>query len=182
MTDIDHIVYLSNKIQNNGLASISDDINGCQDHFLKIGLQLIYDDVPIEKIRPLLNRNVNYIRQRHQQGIAFFETMSQYAPAFGLFGTVIGLIKLLADLGSPELFGQSMALAMVTTFYGLFFANFIFTPIAGRLKVLSDQESLQKEMLIIGLEGLANNESAYILKEELQLFLSNKERNKIWKT
>jgi chemotaxis protein MotA len=106
--------------------------------------------------------------------------MANYSPAFGLLGTVVGLIKLLSNLGDPEQFGHGMALAMVTTFYGLFFANFIFSPIAGRLQTLSDEEHMQKEMITIGLVSIAKNESTYLMKEKLQNFVSKKQRKKLW--
>ena len=129
----------------------------------------------------ILLENIKYIQKRHSLGILFFETMGKNSPAFGLFGTVVGLIKLLSDLGSPELFGASMAMAMVTTFYGLFFSYLVFNPIAGRLKILSFEESLHKEMLMVGVLGLANNDQSFVVKEKMALFLTEKERKKLWK-
>ena len=134
-----------------------------------------------DELYALLKENIFYTKRRHTQGISFFQTMANYAPSFGLLGTVIGLIKLLSNLDSPELFGQGMALAMVTTFYGLFFSNFIFGPIAGRLQTLSDEEHLQKEMITIGLLCISKNESSFLIKEKLQNFISKNARRRLWK-
>ena len=180
LVDIDYISDLSRKIRVQGIDSIQSDIDSQKDHFLKISLQLLVNKVPSHELELILLENIKYIQKRHSLGILFFETMGKNSPAFGLFGTVIGLIKLLADLSSPEMFGQSMALAMVTTFYGLLFAYLVFSPIAGRLKVLSYEESLQKEMLLVGIIALANNDAPYVIKEKMQLFLTDKERKKLW--
>ena len=179
--DIDNLVDIATTVQANGMASIMPKIETCTDHFLKLGLTLLYDNVPTKELEILLKDTILYTKKRHLQGISFFHTMAQYSPAFGLFGTVIGLIKLLSDLGDPELFGQSMALAMVTTFYGLFFANFIFSPIAGRLQILSDEENIQKEMLVLGILCISKKERPYLIKEKMQTFLSKKDRKILWK-
>lgn len=179
--DIEFIADLGKKVRVQGIESIQSDIDKEPDHFLKISLQLLVDKVKPAELERVLSDNIQYIRKRHALGILFFETAGKYAPAFGLFGTVVGLIKLLADLSSPELFGQSMAMAMVTTFYGLLFAYLVFNPIAGRLKVLSYEESLQKEMLLVGILALANNDAPYVIKEKMQLFLTDKERKVLWK-
>ena len=125
--------------------------------------------------------NIENIKKRHLQSFSFFESLANYAPAFGLLGTVIGLIKLLANLQSPEQLGQGMAIAMVTTFYGLALANLLFLPISGRLRLLSFQEILQKEMLLVGVVSISNNESSYVVKEKMQMFLSKQERKALWK-
>lgn len=180
--DINFMSELGKKVRVQGIESIQEDIDQQNDHFLKSSLQLLVDKVSSHDLELILLENIKYIQKRHSLGILFFETMGKYAPAFGLFGTVVGLIKLLSDLSSPELFGQSMAMAMVTTFYGLLLSYLVFNPIAGRLKVLSFEESLQKEMLLVGILALANNDPPYVIKEKMQLFLTDKERRKLWKS
>ena len=178
--DVNYLADISSEIQAKGITAISSDIENCKDPFLKLGLNLLYDNVSADELGDLLKENIFYTKRRHFQGISFFQTMANYSPAFGLLGTVVGLIKLLSNLGDPEQFGHGMALAMVTTFYGLFFANFIFSPIAGRLQTLSDEEHMQKEMITIGLVSIEKNESTYLMKEKLQNFVSKKQRKKLW--
>ena len=179
--DIEFISELGKKVRVQGIESIQPDVDLQTDHFIKSALQLLVDKITPHDLELILLENIKYIQKRHSLGILFFETAGKYAPAFGLFGTVVGLIKLLADLSSPELFGQSMAMAMVTTFYGLLFSYLVFNPIAGRLKVLSYEESLQKEMLLVGIMALANNDAPYVIKEKMQMFLTDKERRQLWK-
>ena len=181
INDIDYVSGLSRKIRKTGIESIQPDVDKCKDHFLKISLQLLIDKVTPHDLERILLENIRYIQKRHVLGILFFETMGKYAPGFGLFGTVVGLVKLLSDLSNPEIFGQSMAMAMVTTFYGLLFAYLLFNPIAGRLRVLSYEEAMQKEMLTVGITSLAQGDQPYVIKEKMQLFLTDKERKQLWK-
>lgn len=181
VNDIDEIIFISNTIKTKGITGILPHIEACRNPFMKLGTSLLYDKVSPKELQHLLKENIFYTQQRHFQGISFFQTMSNYSPSFGLLGTVIGLIKLLANLDSPELFGYGMSLAMITTFYGLFFSSFVFGPIAGRLQTLSNEEVLQKEMITIGLIGISNNENSFLIKEKLQNFISKQARQKLWK-
>ncbi|MDA1354013.1 MAG: MotA/TolQ/ExbB proton channel family protein [bacterium] len=176
--DITFITALSKKIKMQGKTSIKDDIQCISDHFLKTGLQLYVDNVDAEELDEILNENIGYMRERHYQGIQIFEQMAKYSPAFGLLGTVVGLIKLLAELQNPEAIGPGMALALVTTFYGLILANLVFTPLGGRLYVYSQEEQLQKEMLLVGIMAIAKEENSFIVEEKMMLFLTDKERKK----
>ncbi len=176
--DIDFLVAISKKVKLTGKSSINSDIQGILDHFLKMSLQLYVDNVEASELEDLLTENVCYIRERHQQGIQIFDQMAKYSPAFGLLGTVIGLIKLLAELQNPEAIGPGMALALVTTFYGLILANLVFTPMGGRLTIYSQDEQLQKEMLMVGIMAIVKEENSYVVEEKMLLFLTDKERQK----
>ena len=148
--DIDFLVNIATKYNESGPNAILEDIEKCNDHYLKISLQILIDDVDERSLQKFLSENLNYIEKRHEQGIMFFEQMAKYAPAFGLLGTVVGLVKLLKVLQSnPELLGISMAMALITTFYGVLLANLVFQPLAGRLRSYSIEETLQKMMVII---------------------------------
>ena len=174
--DIDYLTDISKSIRSNGAQSIIGSINNCPDHFLKTGLQLLVDQIQPNELDKILSLNMNYIQKRHLQGIMFFEQMAKYAPAFGLLGTTIGLVQLLANLKDPSIIGQGMSIALVSTFYGILMANFLFAPISGRLRAYSIEELFQKEMLKVGILSVAKNESSVIVQEKMMLFLTQKER------
>lgn len=175
--DISFLVRVSQKVRKESKASIIKDIEKIKDHFIRTSLQLYVDGVPIVELESVMNQNLKLIEDRHRRGIHFFEQLAKYAPAFGLLGTVIGLIKLLSSLESPEAVGPGMAIALVTTFYGILFSNLFFLPISGRLRTFSHQEIIEKEMLKEGILSLARNETPIIIKERMMLFLSEKERS-----
>ena len=174
--DIEYLVNISKSIRTNGVQSIITNINSCPDHFIKTGLQLLVDQIEFNELEKVLSLNISYIQKRHLQGILLFEQMAKYAPAFGLLGTTIGLVQLLANLKDPSMIGQGMSIALVSTFYGILMANFIFSPIAGRLRAYSIEESFQREMLKVGILAVAKNESSVIVREKMMLFLTQKER------
>ncbi len=175
--DIELLTNISKSIRSNGIQSIISTVNSCPDHFLKTGLQLLVDQINTNELEKMLSLNIVYIQRRHLQGIVLFEQMAKYAPAFGLLGTTIGLVQLLANLKDPSMIGQGMSIALVSTFYGILMANFIFNPIAGRLRAYSIEESFQREMLKVGILAVAQNESSVIVREKMMLFLTQKERN-----
>ena len=174
--DIDYLTSISKSIRTNGVQSIIGTVNACPDHFLKTGLQLLVDQINVNELEKVLSLNISYIQRRHLQGIMLFEQMAKYAPAFGLLGTTIGLVQLLANLKDPSMIGQGMSIALVSTFYGILMANFLFSPIAGRLRAYSIEESFQREMLKVGILAVAQNESSVIVREKMMLFLTQKER------
>ncbi|MGC6367092.1 MAG: motility protein A [Candidatus Marinamargulisbacteria bacterium] len=175
--DIDYLCGISKDIKSSGGTQIIlEKINNCDDHFLKTGLQLMVDKIELMELEQTLSETIGYIQRRHLQGIMIFEQMAKYAPSFGLLGTTIGLIQLLANLKDPGMIGVGMSIALISTFYGILIANFIFTPIAGRLRAYSIEESFQKEMLKVGILAVAKNEPTVIVREKMMLFLTKKER------
>ena len=133
------------------------------------------DKIELMELELTLSETIGYIQRRHLQGIMIFEQMAKYAPSFGLLVTTIVLIQLLANLKDPGMIGVGMSIALISTFYGILMANFIFTPIAGRLRAYSSEESVQKEMLKVGILAVAKNEPTVIVRENDVVF-NKKER------
>ena len=175
--DIKFIVSLSSLVKQSGIQAIIEPIDKHNDHFTKTGFQLLIDNVPLKELEPMLVTNLNLIERRHHLGIHFFDQLAKYAPAFGLLGTTIGLIQLLSNLQNPATIGQGMAIALVSTFYGILLANVVFTPISGRLKTTSIEEQLQKEMIMTGILAIANHDPTPIVEEKMMIFLTKKERS-----
>ena len=102
--------------------------------------------------------------------------MGMFAPAFGMIGTLIGLVQMLQGMSNPETIGPGMALALITTFYGALMANLIFLPIAAKLKVRSEQEVLLKEVVIAGILSIQSGDNPRIVEQKLQVFVAPNER------
>ena len=114
--------------------------------------------------------------ERHKIGIDIFSTMGALAPAYGMIGTLIGLILMLRDLNNPDALGPGMAVALITTFYGALLANLIFNPIAGKLKNKSNEESLVKEIIIEGILSIQAGENPRIVAEKMKSYLHPKQK------
>lgn len=179
--DIELITSIGEKLKKEGRLSLSKEISKIKDHFLRDALQLLIDRIQLDELEKILRENIEYMQKRHLQGIRFFEQMGKYAPGFGLLGTLIGLIMMLAELDDPATLGPSMSVALVTTFYGVLLTNLLFLPLAGRLRISSNEETLQKEMLLEGLMCIAREESTYLVREKMSMLLPEKERKKLKK-
>ncbi len=175
---IETVVGMTEKMKTDGKLAIVSEVEGIKNHFLKHGFLLVLDKVDPHELDTLLRDELRAIQKRHELGIVFFDTLASYAPGFGLLGTLIGLIMMLSNINDPKTIGPNMGIALVTTFYGVFLTNLIFVPLAGRLAILSDEESLINEMIVVGLISLAKGDSHILVKEKMLTYLSESERKK----
>ncbi|WP_350344958.1 flagellar motor protein [Proteinivorax tanatarense] len=173
------IVSFADKARREGLLSLEDDLNEVDDNFLKKGVQLVVDGTDPELVRNILETELSFLEDRHRAGRGIFETMGTFSPAFGMAGTLVGLISMLGSLDNPDAIGPGLATALITTFYGVLLANLIFLPIAGKLKVKSNEEILLKEVVIEGLLSIQAGENPRIVEEKLKAFLSPEDREKL---
>ena len=114
---------------------------------------------------------MDYLDERHAQGRALYDKGASYAPAFGMIGTLIGLINLLKDLSDPSSLGPNMAVALITTFYGTILSNVIFTPISNKLQIRHDEEFLCKMIICEGVQGIQAGENPKFIEERLARLL-----------
>lgn len=177
-TIIKSIVKLAEKAKTKGISTLMGEIKDRSNHFLIDGIQMLIDDLDPEVIRDNMEKDITFIRRRHQQISGIFRTMGTYAPIFGLLGTLIGVVQVLRNLTDPESMGASMAIAVTTTFYGIFMTNFIFLPISGKLTIHSDDELLLKEVIIEGLLAIQKGDIPIIVSKKLETFLSYKIRQR----
>ncbi len=173
---IESIVQISKKARTNGLLAIEQDLHTLDDEFFKTCLQHVINGTEPEDLRNIMETELAVMTQRHKIGQKIFMGMGTYAPAFGMVGTLIGLIKMLQDLQDPAGIGPGMALAMVTTFYGALFANLFFLPMAGKLKQRSEEEILYKELVLNGVMSVQAEESPRIIKNKLITYIAPKLR------
>ncbi|MCL6450692.1 MAG: motility protein A [Acetobacteraceae bacterium] len=166
------LVRFAEKARREGLLALEDEAAQLNDGFLRKGIQLVVDGTDPELVRNILETELAFLEDRHRAGQGLFETMGALSPAFGMIGTLIGLIQMLGHLDKPETIGPSMATALITTFYGAMMANFLFIPIAGKLRVRSSEETLLKEVEIEGILSIQSGDNPRIVEEKLKAFLA----------
>ena len=159
-----------------GLLALEGQVASNSDPFLVRGLQMVIDGTPRDKIQQILQIELSCIQERHAVGKRMFDQLGASLPAFGMVGTLIGLIQMLNKLDDPGQIGSGMALAMVTTFYGAFAANMVFLPLAGKLETRSNEETLVRELMIHGLVALTDGDSPRTVEGKLEAFLSPEAR------
>ncbi|WP_353892090.1 MotA/TolQ/ExbB proton channel family protein [Proteinivorax hydrogeniformans] len=173
------IVSFADKARREGLLSLEDDLNEVDDNFLKKGVQLVVDGTDPELVRNILETELTFLEDRHRAGRGIFETMGTFSPAFGMAGTLVGLISMLERLDNPDAIGPGLATALITTFYGVLLANLVFIPISGKLKVKSEEEIRLKEVVVEGLLSIQAGENPRIVEEKLKAFLAPGERESL---
>lgn len=173
---ISRFVAFAQKARKEGILALEGEIKNDKDEFLKKGVQLAIDGLEPQEIRDILETEVDFIRSRHQLGAEVFSTMGTFAPALGMIGTLIGLVQMLQSMDDPSKIGPSMAVALITTFYGAIMANIVFLPIAGKLRTRSKEEVLTKDMTIEGIISLSSGENPRILEQKLKAFVPPNQR------
>lgn len=173
---INQIVELSKKARKEGLLAIDKEVSQIEDPFLRSGMEMVVDGTEPELIRNIMETELSYLMERHKRGQDIFSAYGEYAPAFGMIGTLIGLIGMLQNLNDPSQIGGGMAVALITTFYGALAANLVFLPLAGKLKNRSEEEVLIKEMIIEGVLSIQFGEHPNTIQRKLMNFLSPKQR------
>lgn len=173
---IELLTGFAERARREGLLSLEDSAEQVEDEFLRKGLLLVVDGTDPEQVRHILETELTFLEERHRRGAQIFETLAQLAPAFGLIGTLIGLVQMLRLTSDPDRIGPGMALALLTTLYGVFLANFLFTPIAGKLKARSAEEVVDRELMIEGILALQAGDGPKVIATKLRSFLSPAQR------
>jgi chemotaxis protein MotA len=170
------LTQLATLARRDGLLALERELAEIKDPFLVRGLEMVIDGTTKEKLQDVLALELTYIQERHGFGKKIFDQLGASLPAFGMVGTLIGLIQMLGSLDDPSKIGAGMAVAMVTTFYGAFVANMVYLPMAGKLEARSKEETLLRELIIRGLAALVDGEPPRSMESKLKAFLSPKAR------
>ncbi|MBC2578866.1 motility protein A [Clostridium sp. DJ247] len=176
---INNIIDFSSKARREGLLSLEDTIQSLDDPFLKKGMMMIVDGMEPEALRNVLSLKIRGVMDRHKNNRGIFDTGAALAPAFGMIGTLIGLVNMLKTLSDPSTIGPQMSVALITTFYGSLLANVFFMPISKKLKAITSEEVFQKEMILEGLLGVQAGENPTALRQKLMSYLDDKETKKV---
>ena len=166
------IIELSNVARKEGLLALEEASAELDDAFLRKGVLLIVDGTDPELVRGILETEMSSIDDRHKKNIAFWNDLGGMGPAWGMIGTLIGLINMLGNLSDMAAVGPNMAIALVTTLYGSMLANWICTPVATKLKGNDAMEIMMKEIVVEGLLSIQAGENPRVIEEKLKSFLS----------
>lgn len=166
------IIELSNVARKEGLLALEEAANGIDDEFLKKGVLLIVDGTDPELVRSIMETELNCIEDRHSSTVGFWDSLAAMGPAWGMIGTLIGLINMLKKMDDPKSIGPNMAVALITTFYGSVLANWICIPISTKLKANNSKEIRIKEVMVEGLLSIQAGENPRVIEEKLKSFLS----------
>ncbi len=170
-------VELAEQARRDGLLSLEDRVSRIENMFIQKGMQLLVDGTDPGLLRQMLELDIDQLGTRHSKRYGVLETMGAYAPVMGMLGTVIGIVFTLANLTSPDEIGAQVSLAFITTLYGALLANFIFLPIGGRLKNISQAEIAERELALEGMLAVQAGENPQIVKQRLEAFLPMNKRN-----
>ncbi len=174
---IKSIIDLSNVARKEGLLALEEAANNLEDPFLKKGILLIVDGTDPELVRGIMETELTCIEDRHNANISFWDNLGSMGPAWGMIGTLIGLINMLKLLDDPSSIGPNMAVALITTLYGSLLANWICIPISTKLKADNAAEVVAKSITIEGLLSIQAGENPRVIEEKLKSFLAPDKRN-----
>lgn len=173
---IEIVVDLAKKARREGLLAVDKEVNKIDNEFLKGGMEMVVDGTEPELIKKVMNTELSYLMDRHAKGQQLYSTLGAYAPAFGMIGTLIGLIAMLQNLDDPAAIGPGMAVALITTFYGALLSNLVFLPMATKLSLMSANEILEKELIIEGVLAIQFGEHPNTISRKLLNFVPPKLR------
>jgi chemotaxis protein MotA len=169
---VEYLLELSQRVKQAGILALEDAAERERDDFLRLGLMAIVDGRRIDDLKRILKTEMESSRERAWRSVHVWETMGNFAPAMGLIGTLLGLIQMLGSLHDPSSIGSSMAMALVATLYGSVGANLFFFPIAGKLRVVSQEREECKNITLEGLLSISRLENPIMLAQRLQSFAS----------
>ena len=173
---IQKIIVHSNTARKEGLLQLEEAASELNDDFMKKGILLIVDGTDPDLVRSIMETELISIEGRHKQVIKVWEDIGSMGPAWGMIGTLVGLVNMLQNMSDPSSIGPAMSVALLTTLYGSMIANWICAPVASKLKVNNDAEIMLKEIEIEGLLSIQAGENPRVIEEKLKSFLAPKDR------
>ncbi|MCM1148786.1 MAG: motility protein A [Butyricicoccus sp.] len=178
---IDQLVELAQTARKNGLLSLEEKANEQTDPFFKQAIMLIVDANDPDKVKAILENDIECMSSRHEDAAGMYDKASSVAPAFGMVGTLVGLINMLksmdlSDSGGASSLGTSMGTALITTLYGCILAHVLFGPIAQNLRERDSEEVLCKEIIVEGIMSIQSGENPKALKEKLLTYMDQSQR------
>lgn len=171
------IIELSNVARKEGLLSLEEAASDMDEQFLKKGILLIVDGTDPDLVRAIMETELISLDSRHKTRIGFWDTLGGMGPAWGMIGTLVGLVDMLYHMDDPSTLGPAMAVALITTLYGSILANWICGPVSNKLKADHSSEMMLKEVMIEGLLSIQAGENPRVIEEKLKSFLAPSERD-----
>jgi chemotaxis protein MotA len=167
-----HVLYLADHARQKGILALQNSLNELRNTpFLQRATSMVIDGMPPEQVENILMREADAIRQRHIRSAGVLRRAGEVAPAMGLIGTLVGRVQMLGNLEDPSTIGPSMAIALLTTFYGAVLANMLFLPLANKLDRNSDAEAMINQIYAIGVASISRQENPRRLEVEINTIL-----------
>lgn len=176
---IDQLVNFATIARREGILALESHASEVDDAFLQNSIQLAIDGTAPELIKDILTTELAFMEDRHAMGQSILLAMGAFAPAFGMIGTLIGLVAMLVEMEDPSMIGKGMAVALLTTLYGALMANVLFLPAAGKLKVRTANELLAKEIIIEGILSIQQGDNPRTVEQKLKAFISPSLRTQV---
>ena len=176
---IRQIIELSNTARKEGLLALEEAAANLEDPFMKKGVLLIVDGTDPDLLRAILETELVCIEDRHKKVMGFWSTMIDMAPAWGMIGTLIGLVNMLKNLSDFNSIGPNMAVALLTTLYGSIIANWLGNPVVNKLTGNNAKEIMLKEVMVEGLLSIQAGENPRVIEEKLKSFLAPSQRDSV---
>ena len=173
---IQKIIDLSNVARKEGLLSLEEAASGLDDVFLQKGVMLVVDGTDPDLVRAIMETELINIEERHKANISFWDDIGAMGPAWGMIGTLLGLVMMLYHMDDVSALGPNMAVALITTFYGSVLANWVCAPFSSKLKAVNGAEIKVKEITIEGLLSIQAGENPRVIEEKLKSFLAPADR------
>jgi chemotaxis protein MotA len=174
---IKQIVDLAETARRDGLLALESKVAGIENPLVRTGIQMAVDGSTPDVVEEVLRTEVEAICARHREGKGVMDQMGRFAPAYGMIGTLMGLIMMLQDMSDPSGIGAGMAIALITTLYGAIIANVFFSPFAEKLGLMSRKEMISLEIAIRGVMAIQSGESPRAISQKLRTFLPPKQRD-----
>jgi len=173
---ITSLVSLAETARRDGLLALEGRLDEVDDNFIKLGVQMAVDGTPADVIEDIMRTEVLSISARHKDGKAMMDQLGRFAPAYGMIGTLMGLIMMLSDMSDPSGIGAGMAVALITTLYGAIVSNVIFMPFAEKLAAIHKSEIEGLEVVMRGILAIQSGENPRVIEQKLNTFLHPKQR------
>jgi len=175
-TDMELLSMFARRVRKNGILVLDSDLKHLKDEYLKNGLQLAVDGFTVDTLDSILKDEIQSREKQVELSIMLLNSMANYAPAFGMIGTVVGMVLMLQNISDPESLGAGLSVALITTLYGSILANMIFGPLAGKLEYLSELDRNRKEMFRIGIISIIEGINPRIMEKKMLIYIDPKSR------
>jgi len=170
-TDMELMSMFSRRVRSEGLLVLDEDIKHIENDFMGNSLRLAVDGFKKESLDSIMGDEIKSVERQSEISVNVMYSMADYAPAFGMIGTVIGMVLMLQNIEDPESLGAGLSVALITTLYGTIFANMIFGPLAGKMEYLSELDVNRKNMIRIGILSMVDGENPRIMEKKMLIFL-----------
>lgn len=170
------IIDFAGRARREGILSLQNAESEIDDPFFIKGINMVVDGLENSVIETVLNTEIDFLEDRHQKGVGLFQMLAALAPAMGMIGTLVGLVIMLQNLSDPDTIGPSMAIALITTFYGALLANIVGLPIANKLEIRSKEEILALQVTVEGILAIAAGDNPRIVENKLNSYLPPHQR------